>query len=355
MPHPKHTQESHRGHAIQPHHTSHVITIVAIVIIAAAAFAVGAGGVGITPDFEYECDENGKFTVTNTSMGVFSDASWEVQEMMGSAKYSGTGDVWSWTGAGLNTPGMHVYQVTLTVKTTAGISKTVTKDVVRDGYSYRVIEWIYNGDLYSIAISVNNSDFLHYESLIPDKRAPGGSVNAALVNQFVTTTGTTNGAFEFIVQQFKDQFDKYGLNGLEDQVNCIMEFVQTTGYMSDESTTGYVEYWKFPIETLIAQGDCEDMAMLTMALFRQVLGLDTALLVYWDINDTGEGHAMAAVNLEGIRPHPDQDPENIATGWYTTNGMTFCTCETTALGWDVGEIPPVLYNIPEDRIFVVMS
>ena len=320
------------------------------VFVVAAAFSYVAF-IGGTPDFEGECDANGVFTVRNTSSGSLSNPTWDVEEYMGPAKYSGSGNKFSWSDSDENSKGLHIFKVTLTVRTFAGTEHSVTKDLIRDGYTHRLIEWKFNGEDYSIAISIKNSDFADYKNMDAD-RAPGWGVNATIVGNFVTTTQTTNGAFESIVNQFKDQFEKYGLTGLEDQVNCIMAFVENIGYLSDLESTGQDEYWKFPIETLFTQGDCEDLAMLTMALFRETLDLPTALLVYWDINNTGEGHAMAAVDL-GLIPHPHQDPENVSTGWYTTNGMTFCTCETTSIGWTVGEIPQLLYDIEEDRIIVV--
>jgi len=237
------------------------------------------------------------------------------------------------------------------VRSYAGVERSVTKDVVREGYKAYTVNWTFNGDNYSILVSISTSDFITYKNENIN-RAPGGSVNAALVSRFIETTDTSNGAFEYIVEQFEEQFVRYGLTVQEDRVNCIMDFVQEIGYKTDQETAGQTEYWKFPIETLFAQGDCEDLAMLTMSLFRAVLDLPVALLVFWDIHHSGSGHAMAAVALDSP-PHPPQDPENTSTGWYTQNRLTYYVAETTDIGWHVDEMPSTLYDVEPNRLIAI--
>jgi hypothetical protein len=141
-----------------------------------------------------------------------------------------------------------------------------------------------------------------------------------------------------------------------------MAFVENIGYATDASTTGQEEYWKFPIETLYAQGDCEDLAMLAMSLFLAVLndvegeGITTALFIFWNVHNTGSGHAMAAIYMGNNIPHPPQDAENTKTGWYTApDGKTYYACETTDVGWQVGEMPPLLSGQKPDIIIEISS
>jgi len=321
-----------------------------IAVIAVSSIAVLGG----SPNFEYDCDEDGNITVRNTSSGLLTGASWEVSNYFGGETLSQTGDELTWNDPG-DTKGPHVFKVTLTMRTYAGVERSVTMDVVRDGFREYTVSWTYNHRPYSILVSIHTSDFIYYNDTNIN-RAPGSSVNTSLVERYVSGTSTSNDAFEYIVEQFNEQFDNYGLtDGMyrEERVNCIMDFVQNIGYATDLATTGYNEYWKFPIETLFAQGDCEDLAMLTMALFIAIEDLPTALFVFWNINGTGEGHAMAAIDLELV-PHPYTDPQDVSTGWYTTNGRIYCSCETTATGWTAGEIPPLLYDVKPDRLIEIL-
>ncbi len=93
-------------------------------------------------------------------------------------------------------------------------------------------------------------------------------------------------------------------------------------YTSDEESTGYVEYYKYPYETLYSkQGDCEDTAFLFAAIAK-AMGYDVIVVQF-------PGHELAAINVEG------------ASGYgYTINGKTYYYCETTGdTGyWGIGEL-----------------
>jgi len=357
MPHPSHTEREHHHHAetakASRAPSPKFIAVIAAAAIIAVSFSVIAihGG---NPNFEYDCDADGNITVRNTSSGLLTGASWDVFNYFTNDVTTYAGDAAEWNDPG-DEAGPHVYSVTLIMKTYAGVERSVTKDVVRDGFREYTVEWTSNEKSYSILVSINTSDFIYYKDTNIN-RAPGSAVNTALVERYVFGTTTSNNAFEYIVDQFNEQFDAYGLTDdthREERVNNIMEFVQEIGYATDLATTGYSEYWKFPIETLFAQGDCEDLSMLTMALFLAIEDLPVALFVFWNINGTGEGHAMAAIDLELI-PHTHTDPQDVSEGWYTTNGRTYCSCETTALGWTVGEIAPLLYDVKPDRLIEVL-
>jgi len=357
MPHPSHTEREHHHHT-ETVKASRAPSPKLIAIIAAAALITVSFSViafyGGSPDFEYDCDADGNITVRNTSSGLLTGASWDVFNYYTNDVTTYSGDAAGWKDPD-DAEGPHSFKVTLTMRTYAGLERSVTKDVVRDGFKEYTIDWTYNKKDYSILVSINISDFIYYKDT-SISRAPGSSVNTALVERFVFGTTTVNDAFEYIVYQFNKQFEHYGLTDdthREERVNCIMDFVQHIGYATDLATTGYEEYWKFPIETLFAQGDCEDLSMLTMALFLAIEELPVALFVFWNINGTNEGHAMAAIDMEHV-PHPSIDPQDLSDAWYTTHGRTYCSCETTATGWTVGEIAPILHNVKPDRLIEVL-
>ena len=86
-------------------------------------------------------------------------------------------------------------------------------------------------------------------------------------------------------------------------------------------TTGYDEFRRYAIETLIeGGGDCEDTTILVGAILRG-LGEKTALIFT-------PGHI--ALGVSG----------NFTGTSVTYNGTEYYYCETTGTGWTVGTLPP---------------
>ena len=95
----------------------------------------------------------------------------------------------------------------------------------------------------------------------------------------------------------------------------------TLPYTHDDVTTGYDEFRRYAIETLIdGGGDCEDTTILVAAILRG-LGEKTALIFT-------PGHI--ALGVSG----------NFTGSSVTYNGTKYYYCETTGTGWTVGTLPP---------------
>jgi len=105
-----------------------------------------------------------------------------------------------------------------------------------------------------------------------------------------------------------------------EMVEYVIAFVQGLPYTSDSATTGSDEYPRYPIETLFDRGgDCEDTAILTVALLSE-LGYDVALLIYDD-------HVAVGVVVDTYG------------SYYVEDGKDYFYLETTGEGWEIGEIP----------------
>lgn len=112
----------------------------------------------------------------------------------------------------------------------------------------------------------------------------------------------------------------------------VIRLVQNMKYTRDKAGTGFNEYPKYPVETLYDQGgDCEDTAILVVALLEQ-LGIDAILLLMPDAH-----HAAAAVNIDA------------AGKSYQFEGKTYYYLETTAPAY-VGETPANI-DITKGRTF----
>ena len=114
-----------------------------------------------------------------------------------------------------------------------------------------------------------------------------------------------------------------------EKLNLIIAFVQSLPYAPEVG-----EYPRYPLETLVEQkGDCEDVAILAAALFKQ-MGFGVVLLAFTD-----EQH-MAL----GVRVLPPEPGDYQA---YAYNGDLYYYLELTAKGWTIGSIPSIYSSQPK--------
>ena len=109
-----------------------------------------------------------------------------------------------------------------------------------------------------------------------------------------------------------------------------LSFVHATTYVSDIESTGYDDYARYPVETLVdGVGDCEDTAALFTSIVR-AMGYDTVMLYIYAIFGASSNHMGAAVG--GIAM--PQGSYSIMFG-----GEPYYYCETTPGDWAPGELP----------------
>ena len=105
-------------------------------------------------------------------------------------------------------------------------------------------------------------------------------------------------------------------------VHFIATFVQQLDFALDIDTTGFDDYGRYPVETLVENGgDCEDTAILLGKLM-EVLGYDVVLVRLPD--------HMAI----GIK----EDTNYVGT-YFTHDGVKYFYLETTGLGGRIGLVP----------------
>ncbi|MCK4299961.1 MAG: hypothetical protein KAX80_10540, partial [Planctomycetes bacterium] len=103
-------------------------------------------------------------------------------------------------------------------------------------------------------------------------------------------------------------------------VELVVAFVQSLPYTSDDVTTGFDEYARYPIETLVdGGGDCEDTSILTSALLNG-MGYGAVLFDF-------PGHVGVGV-----------DVDHYGTYWLYED-VKYYYVETTGEGWEIGELP----------------
>ena len=167
--------------------------------------------------------------------------------------------------------------------------------------------WNFKGKPYTVLMTIDIEKYNSYDGKerydIPQ-----------LVEEGRTTLGN-------LTREFQDVFKRHREWSKQDRVDFVLSFVQSLPYTLDDVTTGYDEFRRYAIETLIeGGGDCEDTTILVAAILRG-LGEKTALIFT-------PGHIALGVSGD------------FTGASVTHNGTTYYYCETTGTGWTVGDLPP---------------
>ncbi|AVB75603.1 transglutaminase-like domain-containing protein [Methanococcus maripaludis] len=170
--------------------------------------------------------------------------------------------------------------------------------------------WEYGGLNWDWSLSIPEDLYLYYKS---KPRASG-------YEQYALSDYDRH-CLKSMINSFEEVSNQRGYSKSQ-MVEFILAFVQSLEYTSDKVTTGYDEYPRYPLETLIDNGgDCEDTAILTAALLHE-LGFGVVLIEL-------PGHM--AVGVSG---------DNSVQGtYYEYNEKKYFYVETTGTGWKIGEIP----------------
>jgi predicted transglutaminase-like cysteine proteinase len=124
-----------------------------------------------------------------------------------------------------------------------------------------------------------------------------------------------------VTQKFRDVGAGNGYSEYDNVMN-IAAFVQSMPYTSDKVTTGYDEYPRYPLETLVDDGgDCEDTAILTAALIREL------------------GYGVVLIQLPGHMAVGVEGSDALSGTYYEYDGSRYYYLETAGTGWDLGDVP----------------
>ncbi len=122
--------------------------------------------------------------------------------------------------------------------------------------------------------------------------------------------------------------EQLGLSELE-TVHFIATFVQQLPYTLDLDTTGFDDYGRYPVETLVEDGgDCEDTAILLGKLMKTI-GYDVVLVRFPD-------HMGLGVKAQ----------EGYVGTYFTHEGVKYFYLETTGLGGRIGLVPEEYVGLP---------
>jgi hypothetical protein len=205
------------------------------------------------------------------------------------------------------------------------------------GYYDKSFAWDYNGKHWTWNLSIPVDLYNAYKSVPVSTRTQNGPAGYDMM------TTTQEPFIQNLAAKLNDTATQLKYNSYDTE-NFVLAFVQSIPYSLDFNTTGYEEYPRFPIETLVDQtGDCDCKAIL-YATLTLTLGYDAVF-----INPTD--HLAVGVlgnNIQG-------------TYWTYPEGSnkTYYYAETTGVGFTIGQLPDefqgktaYIYNIGQSKQYV---
>ena len=189
----------------------------------------------------------------------------------------------------------------------------------------RTYNWYYDGMPFSVTVSIPKDKYEKYRRL--------GHSTISLTKY--PTEEYNRSVAKDIAEQLQQYADTYGFTVYQ-KLMLAATMVQNIPYDSDAGTTGKDEYARYPVETLVDNtGDCEDTSILLAAILRE-LGYDVLIMRF-------DGHvALGVANSEFQK----------AGAYIEKSGKDYFYLETTAPGWELGEIADEYLNSAVD-VYVV--
>ena len=197
-------------------------------------------------------------------------------------------------------------------------SSSVLNETTRVEFTSKSYNWTFTGHQYAITAEIPKSVYDYYRGL---ERLPTSDysvyVSYPLDDDYLRS----------IVEKLRVFSNVGGFTEVQ-RVGLVVSFVQSIPYNNDFLTTGYNEYPRYPLETLVdGSGDCEDTSILAASLLK-LMGIDAVMLSY-------PNHMAVGISIT-----------NISGTYYVSDGKNYYYVETTGKNWKLGEIPLEYKDLP---------
>jgi hypothetical protein len=177
-------------------------------------------------------------------------------------------------------------------------------------YYTRNYHWTYDRQSFTYTISIPKPLYVYYRNQPHDRNYAKYALSR-----------NDRKVLDRIITSFEEKAD----SKTEAAYN-VVAFVQSLPYFKDDVSTGYDDYARYPIETLIDNGgDCEDTAILTAALLKE-MNYNVVLI-------NPPGHMAVGITCS-----------DCSGTSYTHDGKKYYYLETTGRNWKVGQIPDEYKN-----------
>jgi len=196
---------------------------------------------------------------------------------------------------------------TLTSDSTTRITQTTSTPIEYFSSKY---QWTFNHYSYTYSLKIPKPLYEYYRKQTHDRDYAKYAIN-----------DNDRKVLDKIISSFREKSDSK-----TDAAYNIVAFVQSIPYSKDYLSTGFNEYPRYPIETLVdGTGDCEDTAILTAALLKE-MNYDVVLI-------SPPGHMAIGITCS-----------DCSGTYYVHDGKKYFYLETTENNWRVGEIPSSYKN-----------
>jgi hypothetical protein len=185
-------------------------------------------------------------------------------------------------------------------------------------YFNREFAWDYDGNHWVWNLSIPSTLYYAYKEVPDSYRIRSGPAGYDLM---VTTQDSYLQSLVTKINETatQNEYSSY------DEISFVLAFVQSIPYSTDLNSTGYQEYPRFPIETLVDQtGNCDCKSIL-FATLTVMLGYDAVFINPPD---------HLAVGIMG----------NFSGSYWTYNNQNYYYCETTGIGFQIGQLPDEFKN-----------
>ncbi len=226
----------------------------------------------------------------------------------------------------------------LIVALSLGLFPIVNVSAQNGGYYQKTFNWSYGDYEYTWDLNIPKALYDEYKDVPVRTRIRNG------IGGYGFLTTTEDDYVKSLATQLNESASEKNFDSFE-TVSFVLAFVQSLPYTSDNVTTRFDEYPRFPVETLVDDGgDCED----TSVLFATIV----LLLGYGAVYLNPPNHLAVGVLGE----------ESLLGYYYTYEEGRYYYCETTGDGWEIGDLPPEyiegtanIFDIKLDQQYVVDS
>lgn len=206
-----------------------------------------------------------------------------------------------------------------------GVLPTLAGQDYYFGSGNETYQWTYYAVRFHLSLSIDPASLASYRANNEYREA--GGISFAMDNIPMVATHSDplimQMALDFQVAKTKLKIGPYHL------INLMLSFVQSLSNADDINSTGYQEYWRFPVETLAdRQGDMIDKSLL-LASLTKACGYETAILLDGRGVGWSQSHTSVGVCCSG------------AFGTYYENaGNKYFVCEPSCPGYKMGDVSP---------------
>lgn len=199
-------------------------------------------------------------------------------------------------------------------------SESTPVENVQTGYYELDYEWDYDGFTWTWRGNIPKETYNYFS----DKK------RTADFSKYVKSTKDDEPIKE-LAQKFENIRQERGWKSFK-TVSLALSFVQSLPHTSDKVVTGYDEYPRYPIETLVDKGgDCEDTSILFAAIV-QAMGYESILLKLEKDNHIATGVLISEELMNNWN-------QSYPLTYYEVDNDFYAYCEADGKGWEIGHKP----------------